>query len=71
MYIGSLAGVSRWTKNSLTGRKAYVHVSRGKLSLNGVALAEGDGAKIANESRLKFAAPQDAEGAEVLLFDLP
>jgi len=46
-------------------------VSRGKLSLNGVALAEGDGAKIANESRLKFAAPQDAEGAEVLLFDLP
>ncbi len=71
LYIGALGKGQSLDKELASGRKAYVHVSRGKVSLNGVALAEGDGAKIANESRLKFAAPQDAEGAEVLLFDLP
>lgn len=71
LYIGALGKGQSLDKELARGRKAYVHVSRGKVILNGVALAEGDGAKIANESRLKFATPQDAEGAEVLLFDLP
>ncbi len=68
LYIGALDGGRSLDKELAAGRKAYVHVSRGKVNLNGVALAEGDGAKIADESRLKFAAPEDAE---VLLFDLP
>src|ERR1035437_3916746 len=68
LYIGALDGGRSLDKDLAAGRKAYVHVSRGKVNLNGVALAEGDGAKIADESRLKFAAPEDAE---VLLFDLP
>ncbi len=49
-------------------RRAYVHVVRGTLALNGVALGPGDGAKIVAETDLQFAA--DGE-AEVLLFDLP
>ncbi|MEK6594190.1 MAG: pirin family protein [Pseudomonadota bacterium] len=49
------------------GRKAYVHVARGTVSVNGETLKAGDGAKIVNESRIGFAA---AQGAEVLLFDL-
>ena len=55
-------------KEIAAGRKAYAHVARGRVSLNGIALGEGDGAKIADESQLKFAA---AEDSEVLLFDLP
>lgn len=50
------------------GRLAYVHVVKGALRLNGQALSTGDGAKIADETRLEFIA--DAE-SEILLFDLP
>ena len=71
LYIGALAGGQSLEKELASGRNAYVHVSRGKVNLNGIALAEGDGAKITDEPRLKFAAPQDLEDAEVLLFDLP
>jgi quercetin 2,3-dioxygenase len=68
LYIGAFSRGQSIEKELASGRNAYLHVSRGKVSLNGVALVEGDGAKIADESRLKFAAPEDAE---VLLFDLP
>jgi redox-sensitive bicupin YhaK (pirin superfamily) len=50
------------------GRRAYVHVVTGHLALNGVTLGPGDGAKIADETTLRFAA---SSKAEVLLFDLP
>ncbi|HLO62735.1 MAG TPA: pirin family protein [Azonexus sp.] len=50
------------------GRLGYVHVVRGAVTLNGVALATGDGAKIADESELRFVADDEAE---ILLFDLP
>jgi redox-sensitive bicupin YhaK (pirin superfamily) len=52
----------------LPGRLAYVHVVRGRLSLNGQLFEAGDGAKIADEERLEFSA---AEETEFLLFDLP
>jgi len=68
LYIGALGKGQSIEKEIASGRHGYIHVSRGKLNFNGVALAEGDGAKITDESRLKFAAPEDAE---VLLFDLP
>ena len=68
MYIGALAKGQSAERDLATGRNAYVHVSRGKMTLNGVALAEGDGAKISGERALKFSATDDAE---VLLFDLP
>lgn len=49
-------------------RLAYVHLVRGALALNGVAMASGDGAKIASESLLRLVA---GEHSEILLFDLP
>ena len=49
-------------------RLAYVHLVRGGVSLNGAAMQDGDGAKIAAESALHFAASDDSE---ILLFDLP
>ena len=68
LYIGSLDRGQSAGKEIAAGRKAYAHVARGRVSLNGIAMSEGDGAKIGDESQLKFAA---AEDSEVLLFDLP
>ena len=48
------------------GRHAWVHVARGSASLNGTALAEGDGAAATGEEGLAFAGGP----AEVLVFDL-
>lgn len=48
-------------------RTLYVHLARGSLSLNGIALQAGDGAKISAETKLEFTNGQDAE---VLLFDM-
>jgi redox-sensitive bicupin YhaK (pirin superfamily) len=48
-------------------RKAYVHLIKGSLSVNGQALAGGDALLIENESTLKI---NDGNDAEVLFFDL-
>ncbi len=68
LYIGSLGRGQSAEQGIAAGRKAYAHVARGRLSINAVALGEGDGAKISDEPYLKFAATEDSE---VLLFDLP
>ncbi|BCO27915.1 quercetin 2,3-dioxygenase [Rhodoferax lithotrophicus] len=49
------------------GRKAYVHLVRGALQVNGVALATGDAALLAEESEVVLSG---ADAAEVLVFDL-
>lgn len=49
-------------------RLAYLHVVRGSVSLNGIALQSGDGARIHDEQDLHIAG---IDGGEVLLFDLP
>ncbi|MCX7672804.1 MAG: pirin family protein [Thiobacillaceae bacterium] len=49
------------------GRLAYVQVARGALSLNGLPLRAGDGAKIRAETELVMTATEDAE---LLLFDM-
>jgi len=48
-------------------RHAWLQVTRGKMVVNGLALAEGDGAAVSEESRIEVEA---SELAEVLLFDL-
>lgn len=50
------------------GRRAYVHVVSGRLTLNGHPLASGDGAKILGESDLTFSSFDESE---FLLFNLP
>ncbi len=49
------------------GRRAWLQLARGRLLLNGVELASGDGAAIEDEPALAIQATQDAE---LLLFDL-
>jgi redox-sensitive bicupin YhaK (pirin superfamily) len=48
-------------------RHAFAQVTRGAVTLNGVALGAGDGAAATQEEILEFKA---VDGAETLLFDL-
>jgi redox-sensitive bicupin YhaK (pirin superfamily) len=68
IYSALLDGDERieWTANPQ--RKAYLHVARGTLSVNGHEVGAGDGIKIAGEPRLVL---EHGRQAEVLLFDLP
>jgi redox-sensitive bicupin YhaK (pirin superfamily) len=50
------------------GRSAYVHVVRGRITVNGTALGGGDALKISGESSVTLTLP---EATEVLVFDLP
>jgi redox-sensitive bicupin YhaK (pirin superfamily) len=50
------------------GRTGYVHVIRGNLSVNGRALGGGDALKISGEPAIAL---EQADNAEVLVFDLP
>ncbi len=67
MLAGLLDGSERVDYAVAPGRHAYLHVARGALTLNGLALEAGDGVKIADETQLVLA---DGNNAEVLLFDL-
>jgi len=49
------------------GRHAWLHVARGAVTLDGHALAEGDGAAVSTEAGVQLVGRSDAE---VLLFDL-
>ena len=68
VYAALLDGNDAITHALAPGRRAYLHVARGALKVNGIELKGGDGAKIAGESRLELG---EARQAEVLLFDLP
>ena len=50
------------------GRRAYVHVARGSVIVNGVALAAGDALKLTDETAVTL---DRGKGAEVIVFDLP
>jgi len=50
------------------GRKGYIHVVLGDVTVNGQALHAGDALKISNESNVAIG---DGKDAEILLFDLP
>jgi len=50
------------------GRTGYVHVIRGRVTVNGKPLSGGDALKISGEPGIRL---EQAEAAEVLVFDLP
>ncbi|WP_119462644.1 pirin family protein [Rhodospirillaceae bacterium SYSU D60014] len=67
IYAAEIAEGERIAYQLADGRKAWVHVARGIVRLNGDELREGDGAAIADERKIVL----DTEHrAEVLLFDL-
>ena len=67
LYAGLFDGAEAATLTIAPGRKAYVHLIRGTLHVNGVALATGDAALLDHETSIALTHGEDAE---VLVFDL-
>ncbi|WP_137917728.1 pirin family protein [Hydrogenophaga sp. 2FB] len=67
IYAGLLTGEETAELALNPARKAYVHLVRGELDVNGERLRAGDAAVLASESRIQLAKATDAE---VLVFDL-
>jgi len=64
---GLFDGAERFELPLDASRLTYVHVVRGGLGVNGIQLSAGDAATLSGEPRLVL---DDAQGAEVLVFDL-
>ena len=68
LYAGFLGEGERATVEISKGRTAWVQVASGGITINGIALGEGDGAAVKEETALEIAGTQ---ASEVLVFDLP
>jgi len=68
LYATKLDDTMNVSHTLAAGRRAYVHVARGSVVLNGTPLAAGDGARLEHEPVIELTADNSAE---VLLFDLP
>ncbi len=67
LYATLVDGAEKVTHTLAAGRRAYVHVARGSVSINGEALAAGDALKVSGVSDITL---EHGDKAEVLLFDL-
>ena len=67
MYSGMFDGAQVAIVALDPHRKAYVHLVRGDISVNGTRLAAGDAALLEHEGQLRL---EGASAAEVLVFDL-
>ncbi len=69
VYVTNLGAGEQASLAIGQGRRAWVQVARGRLSVNGQALDAGDGAALVDEERVRL---EGLEGtAEALVFDLP
>ncbi|MFC7289962.1 pirin family protein [Herminiimonas glaciei] len=67
LYAGLFDGTETAELTLAKGRRAFVHIARGSVTVNGVALKTGDALKVNDEQSLKIS---DGQQAEVLVFDL-
>ena len=67
LYVGLFNAEERAVHALAHGRRAYVHVARGTINVNGESLTIGDAAKISGEREITL---ERGHIAEVLLFDL-
>jgi len=67
VYAALLDGAERAAHRLAPGRRVYVHLARGRLSVNGHVLGAGDALKLAD---LQEVVLEKGDDAEVLLFDL-
>jgi quercetin 2,3-dioxygenase len=68
VYAGMFDGAESATHDLASGRRAYVHVARGTVSVNDAPLGAGDAVRIEGEKAIRIA---NGDAAELLLFDLP
>jgi redox-sensitive bicupin YhaK (pirin superfamily) len=67
LYAGLFDGEERAHLDLAPGRKGYVHVARGEVTVNGQPLGAGD-ALLTDDGAIELA---NGRSAEVLVFDLP
>jgi hypothetical protein len=67
LYASLVDGAEKITHTLPAGRRAYVHVARGSVNINGQTLAAGDAVKLSGEPVITL---DNGQEAEVLLFDL-
>jgi redox-sensitive bicupin YhaK (pirin superfamily) len=67
VYAGLFNGSQSQKLDLDPGRKAYAHLVKGSLQINGIPLSGGDALLIENESDLLISGGNDAE---VIIFDL-
>lgn len=67
LYAGLFDGDERAAYSVGPGRRVYVHVARGKVTVNGNPLEAGDALMAADPGQVEIASGQEAE---VLVFDL-
>ncbi len=68
LYAGLFDGAEQASLEAAPGRRLYVHVARGAIEGNGIALGAGDALKLSDTPVLKLG---QGRNAEVLVFDLP
>jgi len=68
VYAGLFDGAETDALEIGEGRRAYVHVALGEVTVNGTLLRAGDALRLTGETRLQLGAGRKAE---VLVFDLP
>ncbi|MGV7209878.1 pirin family protein [Oxalobacteraceae bacterium A2-2] len=68
LYASILTSGDKLSHELGAGRLGYVHLIRGKVTVNGVELKGGDALKISGERSITL---ENAEAAELLVFDLP
>jgi len=68
IYAGLFDGTESAALTVEQGRRIYVHVARGSVSVNDTALAAGDAAKLTDATQVVLHLGREAE---VLVFDLP
>jgi len=68
LYVGLFDGEESAHLALAPGRRAWVHVARGAVTVNGHALQAGDAVAVSDEAALELSQGQEAE---VLVFDLP
>ncbi len=69
LFIGLLADGERVRHEIVKGRRGWVQVARGEVTLNGARLGAGDGAAVEDEAALEIEG-KGTDLAEVLVFDL-
>ena len=67
VYAGLFDGLQSQKWSLTPGRKAYAHLVKGSLQINGIPLSGGDALLIENEAELFIS---DGKDAEVIIFDL-
>jgi redox-sensitive bicupin YhaK (pirin superfamily) len=68
LYVGLFDGAEQAVHTVPAGRRAWLHLARGSVKVNGQQLNAGDALAISDEAEIRLS---EGREAEVLLFDLP